>query len=592
MKQLAFTALVKNRILQKIGITILILLIPVDIIFLYGFYYLGQVYPKVTINQYSVGGKDSKEIADMILGDLKHRQETVTLLTDSQKYQLSEANLDLRFDIDQTIENAYQLGRNKDFFQNTYNRFNLLQHGKKLQLVVLVNETNLDEYIASIAAGLNEPMIPPTITIESSNGQKEATVSAGRTGKELDTKKTKTDIVDAFASQNFNPITLQFNQVAKPVSQAQIDKTQSMANQLLNKKIILKQDGNNWELNGEELINFLSFYDTFEQEKIASWSAQLAQTIDRPPENALFEFDGEKVTAFKPAKDGLVLNQEDTTQAIKTGILTLVDQKDQTEYDITLKIQTKEPDIKTGELNDLGIKELIGKGESWFGHSIAGRIHNLTLAASKFHGVLIKPGEEFSFNKTVGEIDQAHGYQQAYIIKEGRTVLGDGGGVCQVSTTLFRAALDAGLDITERHAHAYRVSYYEQNYEVGVDATVFSPSTDFKFINDTPGHILIQTMTDPNNLYMRFELFGTSDGRQVEISKSRVWDQTPPPPDMYQDDPTLPAGVVKQIDWAAWGAKTAFDWKVVKNNEVLHEKTFYSTYKPWQAIYLKGTGGV
>jgi vancomycin resistance protein YoaR len=94
---------------------------------------------------------------------------------------------------------------------------------------------------------------------------------------------------------------------------------------------------------------------------------------------------------------------------------------------------------------------------------------------------------------------------------------------------------------------------------------------------------------DTNKLSLTFELYGTNDGRKAEISKPRVWDETPPPPDLYQDDPTLPAGQVKQVDWKAWGAKVSFDYKITRNDEVLIEKTFYSNFKPWQAIFLKGT---
>ena len=239
----------------------------------------------------------------------------------------------------------------------------------------------------------------------------------------------------------------------------------------------------------------------------------------------------------------------------------------------------------------MGIKELIGKGESTFHGSIASREHNVALTAAKLNGVLVAPGDVFSFNQTVGDISAATGFQAAYIIKDGRTILGDGGGVCQGSTTLFRAVLDAGLPILERQAHAYRVSYYEQNAKPGFDATVYDPTADLKFKNDTPGHILIQTKVDLVKNYLRIEFYGTGDGRKVSIGNIRLWNQTPPPPDIYQDDPSLPAGTVKQVDWKAWGAKAAFDWKVVRNGEVLQEKTFFSNYRPWQAVYLKGTGG-
>ncbi len=246
-------------------------------------------------------------------------------------------------------------------------------------------------------------------------------------------------------------------------------------------------------------------------------------------------------------------------------------------------------EISTGDANSLGIKEIVGQGTSLFYGSINERIHNLQLASLKLNGILIAPGEVFSFNKALGDVSSATGFKQAYIIKDGRTVLGDGGGVCQVSTTLFRAALNAGLPITERHAHAYRVHYYEDDLGPGFDATVFDPSADLKIENNTSAHLLIQTNTDLKKKQLTFNLYGTKDNRKVELSKARVWDKQPPPPDLYQDDPTLPIGVIKQIDWKAWGAKAAFDYKVTRDGETLFEKTFSSNYKPWQSIYLRGT---
>ena len=113
------------------------------------------------------------------------------------------------------------------------------------------------------------------------------------------------------------------------------------------------------------------------------------------------------------------------------------------------------------EINTYGIKELVGVGYSRFEGSHAERIHNIRTGSEKLNGMIIKPGETFSFVEALGDISRATGYKQAYIIKEGKTVLGDGGGICQVSSTLFRAALNVGLPIVERNAHAYRVAYYE-----------------------------------------------------------------------------------------------------------------------------------
>jgi vancomycin resistance protein YoaR len=147
----------------------------------------------------------------------------------------------------------------------------------------------------------------------------------------------------------------------------------------------------------------------------------------------------------------------------------------------------------------------------------------------------------------------------------------------------------AGLPITERWAHAYRVGYYEQNSKPGIDATIFEPSKDFRFKNDTPGYILVQTINDPKTLHLIVDIYGTSDGRVSTISTPKIWGITPPPPDIIQDDPTLPAGTTKQVDWSAWGAKTSFVYTVLRNGETLENVTFNSIYKPWANIYLRGT---
>lgn len=124
----------------------------------------------------------------------------------------------------------------------------------------------------------------------------------------------------------------------------------------------------------------------------------------------------------------------------------------------------------------------------------------------------------------------------------------------------------------------------------GLDATVYSPSTDLKIKNDTPGYILIQATAYPKTTTLIFELYGTSDGRVATVSKPRVSDIIPAPEDLYQDDPTLPAGKIKQVDYKANGAKVTFNYFVERDGETIYTKNFVSNYRPWQAIYLRGTG--
>lgn len=308
---------------------------------------------------------------------------------------------------------------------------------------------------------------------------------------------------------------------------------------------------------------------------------------NHPAENALFKFDQGRVVNFKKEKKGLEIESDQFLKDFEVNVKNIKTGK--FDSNLTLRVKIIMPEITLAASNKYGIEEEIAVGKSDYSHSIPERIHNVILAATKFNGVLIPPGETLSFNKTIGDISSITGYKPAYIIKDGKTVLGDGGGVCQVSTTLFRAAIYAGLPIVERYAHAYRVSYYENDMEPGFDATVFSPTVDLKIKNNTPAHILIETEVDEENLLLYFRLYGKKDDRQVEIGKPALWDVVPPPEAKMQDDPTLKKGVTRQIDFPAWGSKASFTYKVTRDGKVEIDEKFFSVYKPWAAVYLVGT---
>lgn len=334
----------------------------------------------------------------------------------------------------------------------------------------------------------------------------------------------------------------------------------------------------------------LSPFFKWENELLEKTLNNLSEDIDFSPQNALFEFQNGRVTAFRVSKRGKKLNTQKTLASLEQKLSLLVkDASFSASLTIPLEVEMVEPKVTTAQANDLGIEASLGRGVSYFGGSSKERVHNIALSSSVLHGRLLAPGETLSLNGVLGDISPTTGYQTSYIIKEGKTVLGDGGGVCQTSTTLFRAALNSGLQIIERHPHSYRVSYYERGgFSPGLDATVFDP-VDLKFENNTPAHVLIQTNLNYSNASLTFEFYGKRNDRQVNISKVKIWDQQPPPEDKYIDDPTLPKGEIKQIDWKAWGAKTSFNYKVTRGGEVLQEKSFYSNFKPWQAVFLRGT---
>lgn len=331
----------------------------------------------------------------------------------------------------------------------------------------------------------------------------------------------------------------------------------------------------------------ISYY--YDEPKLSGLLSKMAERIDVPPEEGLFRFSEGRVTAFHLPKNGQALDIASTNGVIRSAFSLLKRDQLPSSFIVELPVNPVEPKVSAEEIDKLGVKELISRGTSRFYGSIANRIHNIQLAAGRLNGILVAPDEEFSFNKALGDVSKFTGYKEAYIIKDGRTILGDGGGVCQVSTTLFRALLNAGLPVTERHPHSYRVGYYEQDSLPGLDASVYAPSWDLKFRNDTGHFILIQSSVNPQAATLTFELYGTSDDRTTTISKPVIKNQTPPPDDLYQDDPTLPKGQVKQIDWKAQGADVSFTRKVEMTGKVLIDEIFSSRYNPWQAVFLRGT---
>jgi vancomycin resistance protein YoaR len=318
------------------------------------------------------------------------------------------------------------------------------------------------------------------------------------------------------------------------------------------------------------------------EQRLNEFLRSIASQIDREVIEPLFTFDPsrlERVREFRAPQEGRKLKLEEAY--LKVAIALIDPQINEVDLPVTII------PVKNKFTNDFGIKELIGRGVSDFTGSIPNRVYNIGLGASKTNGVIISPGEVYSFNDTVGDISAATGYKQGYIIRDGRTVLDDGGGICQVSTTVFRAALNGGFPIISRFAHAYRPVYYERDSGPGFDATIYQPGVDFKFKNDTKHHILVQSYTAGNKIYV--DIYGTPDSRIINISKPVITNSTPPPPDLRQDDPTLPVGTVKQVDWAAWGANVYFTRTVTKDGEVLINETVRSNYRPWQAVYLVGT---
>jgi vancomycin resistance protein YoaR len=248
------------------------------------------------------------------------------------------------------------------------------------------------------------------------------------------------------------------------------------------------------------------------------------------------------------------------------------------------------PDSATAEA--LGIIDLVAEGESYFIGSPSGRDHNIRLAATKFDGLVIPPGETFSFNHHLGEVTAEAGYDESYITTGEQLEMGIGGGICQVSTTAFRAAFWGGYPITERWYHGQRVGYYElRGGGVGMDATVFSPYVDLKFINDREAPLLIETEVGEGTHRLVFRFYSTDDGRRVEQEEPIVTDETAPGPPMYElDEDLAPGTVIKWQSEVGGLTATVERWVNDSGGDLLHHDTFISKYAPRRAAYHYGPG--
>lgn len=249
-------------------------------------------------------------------------------------------------------------------------------------------------------------------------------------------------------------------------------------------------------------------------ESIRKFMEAIAPEINKEPRNALFRFENDSLSERVPSENGSSLNINESVEQLEER---LKNNNLETNIVFPLSLSVKEPELTIEKAKSLGITSLIGTGTSNFRGSPPNRIHNIKTAIEKFDGTLIAPGEEFSFVEQLGPVDEEHGYKAELVIKKDKTEPEFGGGICQVSTTTFRAAIYSGLKITARKNHAYPVSYYNPQ---GMDATIYIPYPDLRFKNNTAGHILIQPSIE--GTVLTFDFYGTNDERTTSIDGPHI----------------------------------------------------------------------
>lgn len=572
--------------------------------------YSGRILPGVSIAGVDLSGMQPVEAGVLLAQELDYIQtgnivlEAALAGEASRVWEAKPAELGLSLDLEETVQRAYDLGRSGNPLRRAFESLYAWHSGRDLSPVMNYDEYAARAFLAGIAAEVDRPVLEASLEINSL----EVSAVPGQIGRKLDLAGSMAPLEDKLRSMTDGLFTLVIEETPPAILDAETAAQQ--ARQLLSAPLVLavpeaaEGDPGPWTVEPQQLAQLLvvervegagggAIQVSLDTEKLRPLLMEAAGRLARNPANARFIFNDEtrQLDLLLPAVIGRSLNIEGTLQAIQQGLSS-------GNHNLQVVVDTMKPEITDDvTAEQLGIRELVSQHTSYFYGSSAPRIQNISTASARFHGVLVPPGATFSMAEALGDVSLDNGYAEALIIFGDRTVEGVGGGVCQVSTTLFRTVFLAGYPVVERHSHAYRVGYYEQTAGgqinsnlAGLDATVFVPIVDFKFVNDTPNWLLMETYVNEGARKLTWKFYSTSDGRSVEWDTSGLQNVVSPPPPQYIENPKLDGGEIKQIDWEVEGADVTVTRVVYRNGEIFLQDQFVTHYEPWRAIYEYGPG--
>ena len=573
-----------NSKIQKAKPYIFVLYGLLIIAVVFNLVYAKKIIPGVKIAGINVGGMTFESAKKVLEENEKNIPEELKLKFEDKEFPLKRNDIGLTYDWEDSVVRCFDVGRSGNFFIDTKDKIVTPFKGLSIPASYDYDDDSFGIKLSVIRREIN--LEPQNSKFYLKDGK--LSISPSSNGRKLLEEDFHKDINLSFGSLDFSDKIMPVQIIEPEIIEKDVELFREAIEEIISEDLVINFEEKKWTLDSEKILNLIGFEKNEKEKRVKmildksafrDLANGLAAEVNESPKGEVVSTDGNKVLEFRITKEGKELDEEKFKEDLKSAIF-----DDRKNVSLVLKNVDDSSDKEK-----YGILSLIGEGTSHFAGSTAERIHNIILAAGNISGSLVPPGAVYSMNKSVGPIDYQHGFKSAFIIKGGRTVLGEGGGVCQTSTTLFRAILNSGLPIVSRYPHAYRVGYYEQDMPVGFDAAIFQPSWDFKFKNDTNAYVLIQAHSNLSENSLTFKIYGTPDGRSVEISEPVVTDQSPPPPPLYEDDPSLPKGVVRQVDYAAWGATATFTRTVRKGDTILFTDTFTSRYQPWRAIYKVGT---
>jgi len=567
--------------------------------------YDGRIFPGIYSGWINLSGQTPTDAAELLKNEYTYPgQGKITLQYDDLSWEASPAELGLFFSPNYNAELAFQTGREGSITKRVAAQIQVLRHGIVIAPQFVMDEKTGTEYLEGIADGVNQPVIEASLELEGL----EILVQAGQIGREMDIPAS----LDVVALQMR---TLQDGSIPLIVYETypdilDVSAQAETAREILSQPLVLKipdaaeKDPGPWELSPQQLVEMMiieristndgdSYRIALDPEMLREYLEKRAKKINREPQNARMYFDDDtrELVLIEQEFIGLELDIDQT-------IVVIEDQLATGNHEIALVVEKTQPDV-TGEstAEELGVIELVSSQSTYFFGSNSSRINNIKTAAAKFHGIFIAPGETFSMAEQLGDVSLEAGYSEAWIIFGDRTIKGVGGGVCQVSTTLFRAVFFGGFPVVERSPHSYRVGYYEQKPNgannsklAGLDATVYVPQVDFKFTNDTENWLLMETYLNKTRNSLTWKFYSTLDGRTVDWSTTGLKKITDPPDPIYEENPELAKGVVRQVDWAVKGATVTVTRNVYRDGQKLWQDIFRTKYEPWAAVCQYGPG--
>jgi vancomycin resistance protein YoaR len=564
--------------------------------------YNQRILPGVTAYGVMLGGKTQAE-AEVLLRQVPTypEQGRVVLKTEDQSWVIKPADLGMQFHYHQTAQDAYLAGRGRSILGWLFDPLLALVAGYTIRPVMIYDEQVAEQYLLGLAGLVDRPTVEAAVSINGTTVE----LVPGQVGKHLDISAALIELETGLTSLNDFSMVLPVSE-SPPVIMDAREQAAVIQRILFSPLTLSMPDGQEdvgpWVLSVDELARMLiierqadeqqaGYRVTLNKDLLRDHLAEMETVISREVKNARFIFndDTRKLDLDQSAVVGRYLD-------IETSLSLITDELLAGKHAVILPVIIEQPAVLDSATADqLNIHELIWAETSYFYGSSPERIQNIKAAAARFHGLLVPPGAMFSMSDALGDISLDNGYAEALIIYDNQTISGIGGGVCQVSTTLFRTAFHAGYPILERHAHAYRVSYYEQRPSggndpnlAGLDATVYVPIVDLKFTNDTRSWLLMETYVHSSSITWKF--YSTSDGRNVEWQTSGPVNLVEAPEPLYRENPDLEEDEIKQIDWEADGADVTVTRSVYRSGVLLFHDTFQTHYLPWQAIFEYGPG--